>query len=266
MGSSAKSVPAHGCSGHRMDRHTNIDITIKEREKSLEVNSTPIAVKPAKVVYSTNFSIKPLIKFFNKTLKKGSMGSKLDVRSETNSTNNKDSMCNQPSIDDVFKDTSDQSDCISDTSSTCSDSVDMSFGDISFSSITDCDIFDEDIKELELAEGNLSKHTRAPTVVIEEEFGDDLEEADTKLSQMEVPNEFKNSQPKTITDEFNNLETKETIMEMNSKTMQIEKENVSESNQQLVNISIEPSADEESNTQPVSVKNIITTTITMMMR
>merc|ERR1719249_349527 len=43
-------------------------------------------------------------------------------------------------------------------------------------------------------------------------------------------------------------------MEMNSKTMQIEKENVSESNQQLVNISTEPSADEESNTQPVSVR------------
>ena len=48
----------------------NTNITISDRKKSLEANNAALAVKSVKVEYASNFSIKPLIDFFNWTFRR----------------------------------------------------------------------------------------------------------------------------------------------------------------------------------------------------
>merc|ERR1711962_845721 len=126
------------CTLHSAEQHNmkSSNISITERKKSLEASTVALAEKTGKVGYSTNFSIKPLIKFFNKRFKKETL---MDPR-KTNSNTNEFSKAITKDKEDFKEETCEVEECFSDSSSNC-ESLDLSFGDISFSSCTDGDLF-----------------------------------------------------------------------------------------------------------------------------
>ena len=92
----------------------NTQLTVKERKKSLEANTSTVTGKSNKVVHSSNFSIKPLIKFFNKTFKKenivdsGNISSRVGQSEITETNPNTEEKCEETSMEEIWEGTAEQ--------------------------------------------------------------------------------------------------------------------------------------------------------------
>ena len=154
------SVVKHCKRGHhhpassRMNRKPSLSIT--ERKQSLESQKKRKKFKTVKVEYANNFTIKPLIDFFNKTFRR-------DVIIDQKEPENESYQCDESaqehsdfepdirenisgsklSMEDTLS-TSSFISCCSSLDSNFSDSLYQSFDDISFTSDLNEDVFDTD--------------------------------------------------------------------------------------------------------------------------
>jgi len=176
MGSAVESLAREGPAGPaaslKMDQ--NASLTITDRKKSLEANTSVPAVKTVKVEYASNFSIKPLIDFFNRTFRRDTF---VDESTIKESINRKGSTEALPECDtndaavtqnQTFGEEVTTPDSLSNSSSfvSCcsrfdlSDNVSLyySFDELSCSSEVDEDVFD---LEVDPDHDILAKHPEA---------------------------------------------------------------------------------------------------------
>merc|ERR1711892_250815 len=176
MGSAVESLAREGPAGPaaslKMDQ--NASLTITDRKKSLEANTSVPAVKTVKVEYASNFSIKPLIDFFNRTFRRDTF---VDESTIKESINRKSSTEALPECDtndaavtqnQTFGEEVTTPDSLSNSSSfvSCcsrfdlSDNVSLyySFDELSCSSEVDEDVFD---LEIDPDHDILAKHPEA---------------------------------------------------------------------------------------------------------
>ena len=77
----AREGPAGEVAPNKMDQNTPLSIT--DRKKSLEENSSAPAVKSVKVEYASSFSIKPLIDFFNRAFRRDTLTPDTPIKEST---------------------------------------------------------------------------------------------------------------------------------------------------------------------------------------
>ena len=86
-------VSVQGCTHPPSMMDKNTSITISDRKKSLEAQNNELKVKTVKVEYESNFSIKPLIDFFNRTFRR-------DVAVHNNTSSNNENIDSNDKLSD----------------------------------------------------------------------------------------------------------------------------------------------------------------------